>query len=35
MDSAVSTALKGKKMDEADFGKGPEPPHPFASPDFE
>jgi Fe-S protein assembly chaperone HscA len=30
MDSAVSTALKGKKMDEADVGEGPAAPHPFA-----
>jgi molecular chaperone DnaK len=30
MDSAVSTALKGKKMDEADMGEGPAAPHPFA-----
>jgi len=30
MDSAVSGALKGKKMDETDFGEGPEAPHPIA-----
>jgi molecular chaperone DnaK len=30
MDSAVSSALKGKKMDEAEVGEGPSAPHPFA-----
>ncbi len=30
MDSAVSSALKGKTMDEADMGEGPESPHPIA-----
>jgi Fe-S protein assembly chaperone HscA len=30
MDSAVSSALKGKTMDEADVGEGPESPHPIA-----
>jgi molecular chaperone DnaK len=30
MDSAVSEALKGKKMDEADLGEGPAAPHPIA-----
>ena len=30
MDSAVSAALKGKKMDEADVGEGPAAPHPIA-----
>jgi molecular chaperone DnaK len=30
MDSAVSDALKGKKMGETDLGEGPEAPHPFA-----
>ena len=30
MDSAVSTALKGKTMDEADMGEGPMAPHPVA-----
>jgi molecular chaperone DnaK len=35
MDSAVSSALKGKTMDEADLGEGPAAPHPMASPDFE
>jgi molecular chaperone DnaK len=35
MDSAVSTALKGKTMDEADLGEGPAAPHPVAKADFE
>jgi molecular chaperone DnaK len=35
MDSAVSTALKGKKMDEADMGDGPSAPHPVAKAEFE
>jgi Fe-S protein assembly chaperone HscA len=35
MDSAVSTALKGKTMDEADLGEGPTAPHPVAKADFE
>ena len=35
MDSAVSTALKGKTMDEADLGEGPVAPHPVAKADFE
>ncbi len=30
MDSAVTEALKGKKMDETDVGEGPEAPHPIA-----
>ena len=34
MDSAVSTALKGKTMDEADMGEGPEAPHPVAKAEF-
>ncbi len=34
MDSAVSTALKGKTMDEADMGEGPEAPHPMAKAEF-
>ncbi len=34
MDSAVSTALKGKTMDEADVGEGPEAPHPMAKAEF-
>jgi len=35
MDSAVSTALKGKSMDEADLGEGPTAPHPMAKAEFE
>jgi molecular chaperone DnaK len=35
MDSAVSSALKGKKMDEADLGEGPTAPHPMAKAEFE
>jgi len=35
MDTAVSTALKGKTMDEADLGEGPAAPHPVAKADFE
>jgi molecular chaperone DnaK (HSP70) len=35
MDSAVSTALRGKTMDEADLGEGPAAPHPVAKADFE
>jgi Fe-S protein assembly chaperone HscA len=35
MDSAVSTALKGKNMDEADMGEGPTAPHPVAKAEFE
>ena len=35
MDSAVSTALKGKTMDEADMGEGPMAPHPVAKAEFE
>ena len=35
MDSAVSTALKGKTMDEADLGEGPNAPHPMAKAEFE
>jgi molecular chaperone DnaK len=35
MDTAVSTALKGKTMDEADLGEGPTAPHPVAKADFE
>jgi molecular chaperone DnaK len=30
MDSAVSTALQGKNMDETDLGEGPSAPHPIA-----
>jgi molecular chaperone DnaK len=35
MDTAVATALKGKTMDTADVGEGPEAPHPVAKADFE
>jgi molecular chaperone DnaK len=35
MDTAVSTALKGKKMDETDLGEGPTVPHPVAKAEFE
>jgi molecular chaperone DnaK len=35
MDTAVSTALKGKTMDEADMGEGPNAPHPVAKAEFE
>jgi hypothetical protein len=35
MDTAVSTALKGKSMDEADMGEGSETGHPVARADFE
>jgi len=35
MDSAVSVALKGKTMDEADMGEGPAAPHPMAKAEFE
>jgi hypothetical protein len=35
MDNAVTTALKGKTMDEADMGEGPESPHPVAKAEFE
>jgi len=34
MDSAVSTALKGKNMDETDLGEGPTAPHPMAKAEF-
>ena len=34
MDSAVSTALKGKSMDDADLGEGPSAPHPMAKAEF-
>jgi molecular chaperone DnaK len=34
MDSAVASALKGKKMDETDVGEGPEAPHPVAKAEF-
>jgi molecular chaperone DnaK (HSP70) len=35
MDSAVTTALKGKTMEQADLGEGPTAPHPVAKADFE
>lgn len=35
MDTAVSTALKGKKMDDTDLGEGPSAPHPMAKAEFE
>ena len=35
MDAAVSTALKGKTMDQADLGEGPAAPHPVAKAEFE
>ena len=35
MDSAVGAALKGKTMDGADFGEGPESSHPVAKAEFE
>src|SRR5580692_2826883 len=35
MDTAVSTALEGKTMDEADMGEGPTAPHPMAKAEFE
>jgi molecular chaperone DnaK (HSP70) len=35
MDSAVSTALKGKTMDEADMGEAPAAGHPVAKADFQ
>src|SRR5438270_2311000 len=35
MDTAVSTVLKGKTMDNADVGEGPEAPHPVAKAEFE
>ena len=35
MDSAVATALKGKTMEQADLGEGPEAPHPVAKAEFE
>jgi molecular chaperone DnaK len=35
MDSAVSSALKGKNMDETDLGEGPTAPHPMAKAEFE
>ena len=35
MDGAVSTALKGKRMDTADVGEGPAAPHPIAKAEIE
>jgi molecular chaperone DnaK len=35
MDSAVTTALKGKNMNQADIGEGPTAPHPMAKAEFE
>src|SRR5215470_1640312 len=34
MDTAVSSALKGKNMDETDLGEGPTAPHPMAKAEF-
>ena len=34
MDSAVSSALKGKSMDETDVGEGPASPHPIGKAEF-
>jgi len=34
MDTAVSSALKGKTFDQADMGEGPAAPHPFAPAEF-
>jgi molecular chaperone DnaK (HSP70) len=35
MDSAVSSVLTGKTMDQADMGEGPDAPHPVARAEFE
>ena len=35
MDTAVSSALKGKNMDETGLGEGPTAPHPMAKAEFE
>jgi hypothetical protein len=35
MDTAVTTALKGKTMEQADRGEELEAPHPVAKADFE
>jgi molecular chaperone DnaK (HSP70) len=35
MDSAVSTALKGKVMDDTEIGEGPQAGHPVAKAEFE
>jgi molecular chaperone DnaK (HSP70) len=34
MDTAVSSALQGKNMDETDLGEGPTAPHPMAKAEF-
>jgi molecular chaperone DnaK (HSP70) len=34
MDTAVTTALKGKNMDETDLEEGPSAPHPVAKAEF-
>jgi len=34
MDTAVSSALRGKNMDETDLGEGPTAPHPMAKAEF-
>ena len=34
MDGAVSSALTGKTMDQADLGEGPTAPHPVAKAEF-
>jgi len=31
----LTTALKGKNMDQADMGEGPNAPHPMAKAEFE
>jgi molecular chaperone DnaK len=35
MDTAVSSALKGKNMDDTDLDEGPTAPHPMAPPEFQ
>jgi hypothetical protein len=35
MDTAVSTALKGKAMDDTDLAEGPQSGHPMAKAEFE
>jgi molecular chaperone DnaK (HSP70) len=35
MDTAVTSALKGKNMDKTDIGEGPAAPHPIGKADFE
>jgi hypothetical protein len=34
MDAAVGSALRGKNMDSADVGEGPEAPHPIGKAEF-